>query len=89
MNQHFSELADLFPGCDARNKGDILQRAVEYIKQLKENEEKRTREKLPSEQAIQHLSQRNDKLEKDLERALWAAENLTENLKKACLKAKD
>ena len=61
------------------------QRAVQYIQQLKENEaqniEKWTLEKLLTEQAIQELSQRNEKLQKDLERAWREAETW----KKSCL----
>lgn len=60
------------PGCE-KNKGSILQRAVSYISQLKENEaqniEKWTLEKLLTEQAIQELSSSNDKLKQECERA--------------------
>lgn len=47
------------PGCE-KNKGSILQRAVQYIQQLKDNEEtnleKWTLEKMLTDQAIQELS---------------------------------
>lgn len=60
------------PGCE-KNKGSILQRAVSFITQLKENEaqnlEKWTLEKLLTEQAIQELSASNDKLKQECERA--------------------
>lgn len=59
------------PGCE-KNKGSILQRAVAFITQLKENEtqniEKWTLEKLLTEQAIAELSQSNDKLKQECER---------------------
>jgi bHLH factor len=57
-------LAKIVPGCE-KNKGSILQRAVQFITQLKENEqqniEKWTLEKLLTEQAITELSASCDK----------------------------
>ena len=86
INEGINELAKIVPGCE-KNKGSILQRAVQYIQQLKENEaqniEKWTLEKLLTEQAIQDLSQRNEKLTKDNERAWREAETW----KKACQQA--
>ena len=59
------------PGCE-KNKGSILQRAVSFISQLKENEtqniEKWTLEKLLTEQAINELSASNDKLKAEVDR---------------------
>ncbi|KAI1496738.1 hypothetical protein F5X99DRAFT_59097 [Biscogniauxia marginata] len=85
INEGINELAKIVPGCE-KNKGSILQRAVAFITQLKENEaqniEKWTLEKLLTEQAIQELSVSNDKLKQECERAyreltLWkqAAQN--------------
>jgi transcriptional regulator CBF1 len=72
INEGINELAKIVPGCE-KNKGSILQRAVSYITQLKENEaqniEKWTLEKLLTEQAIQELSTSNDKLKQECERA--------------------
>ncbi|KAI1128091.1 hypothetical protein F5Y10DRAFT_241548 [Nemania abortiva] len=72
INEGINELAKIVPGCE-RNKGSILQRAVSYILQLKQNEasniEKWTLEKLLTEQAIQELSSSNDKLKIECERA--------------------
>ncbi|KAI0128554.1 hypothetical protein BJ170DRAFT_682340 [Xylariales sp. AK1849] len=72
INEGINELAKIVPGCE-KNKGSILQRAVSFITQLKENEaqniEKWTLEKLLTEQAIQELSSSNDKLKKECERA--------------------
>lgn len=72
INQGIKELAALIPTNDT-NKAQILQRAVEYIKRLKENEnnniEKWTLEKLLTEQAVSELSASNDKLKQELERA--------------------
>jgi hypothetical protein len=72
INEGINELAKIVPGCE-KNKGSILQRAVQYIQQLKENEtqniEKWTLEKLLTEQAIQQLSQcmaRSRNLEEEL-----------------------
>ena len=71
------------PGCE-KNKGSILQRAVAFITQLKENEaqniEKWTLEKLLTEQAIAELSGSYDKLKEECERAWREAETW----KKAC-----
>ncbi|KAI1808549.1 hypothetical protein F4811DRAFT_246145 [Daldinia bambusicola] len=72
INEGINELAKIVPGCE-KNKGSILQRAVMFITQLKENEaqnlEKWTLEKLLTEQAIQELSASNDKLKQECERA--------------------
>ncbi|ATY67213.1 Helix-loop-helix DNA binding [Cordyceps militaris] len=71
INEGINELAKIVPGCE-KNKGSILQRAVNFISQLKENEqqniEKWTLEKLLTEQAITELSQSNDKLKQECER---------------------
>ncbi|KAK4099041.1 hypothetical protein N658DRAFT_517649 [Parathielavia hyrcaniae] len=71
INEGINELAKIVPGCE-KNKGSILQRAVAFITQLKENEtqniEKWTLEKLLTEQAIAELSQSNDKLKQECER---------------------
>lgn len=72
INQGIKELAALIPTNDT-NKAQILQRGVEYIKRLKENEnnniEKWTLEKLLTEQAVSELSASNEKLKQELERA--------------------
>ncbi|CAJ2507007.1 Uu.00g081930.m01.CDS01 [Anthostomella pinea] len=72
INEGINELAKIVPACE-KNKGQILQRAVAFITQLKENEaqniEKWTLEKLLTEQAIQELSASNDKLKQECERA--------------------
>ncbi|CAK7265529.1 basic helix-loop-helix protein [Sporothrix epigloea] len=71
INEGINELAKIVPGCE-KNKGAILQRAVVFITQLKENEtqniEKWTLEKLLTEQAIAELSASNDKLKVEVER---------------------
>lgn len=71
INEGINELAKIVPGCE-KNKGSILQRAVAFITQLKENEqqniEKWTLEKLLTEQAISELSTANDKLKSEVER---------------------
>ncbi|KAL0637215.1 basic helix-loop-helix protein [Maublancomyces gigas] len=86
INEGINELAKIVPGCE-KNKGSILQRAVQYIQQLKENEaaniEKWTLEKILTEQAISELSANNEKLQKECERAWREAETW----KKSCLQA--
>ncbi|CAG8742843.1 10286_t:CDS:2 [Funneliformis caledonium] len=58
INAGINDLAKIVPGCE-KNKGSILNRAVQYIQQLKENEaaniEKWTLEKLLTDQALQEL----------------------------------
>ncbi|KAL9123585.1 MAG: hypothetical protein Q9217_006996, partial [Psora testacea] len=72
INEGINELAKIVPGCD-KNKGAILQRGVQYITQLKDNEtrniEKWTLEKLLTDQAIQELSANIDKLKEELRKA--------------------
>lgn len=86
INEGINELAKIVPGCE-KNKGSILQRAVSFITQLKENEaqniEKWTLEKLLTEQAIAELSASNDKLKLECERA-WRE---VETWKKTCQSA--
>jgi len=71
INEGINELSKIVPGCE-KNKGSILQRAVAFITQLKENEaqniEKWTLEKLLTEQAIAELSASNDKLKQECAR---------------------
>ncbi|CAG8433697.1 11269_t:CDS:2 [Ambispora gerdemannii] len=68
INAGINELAKIVPGCE-KNKGSILNRAVQYIQQLKENEaaniEKWTLEKLLTDQAIQDLQAQLDMLKSD------------------------
>ncbi|CZT12664.1 probable CBF1-centromere binding factor 1 [Rhynchosporium agropyri] len=86
INEGINELSKIVPGCE-KNKGSILQRAVQFITQLKENEtqniEKWTLEKLLTEQAIAELSASNDKLKAECERA-WRE---VETWKKTCQSA--
>lgn len=69
INEGITELSRIVPGCE-KNKGSILQRAVAYIAQLKENEQKNiekwTLEKLLLDQAITELSASGDRLKADL-----------------------
>ncbi|KAI8854144.1 hypothetical protein BC829DRAFT_429375 [Chytridium lagenaria] len=83
INEGILELAKLVPDGD-KNKGRVIQRAIVYITQLRQNEaaqlEKWTLEKLLCEQAIQELHNSVDKyraenetLKKEMEKL--AAEN--------------
>lgn len=71
INQGIKELANLIQ-CNDTNKSQILQRAVDFIRRLKENEtnniEKWTLEKLITEQAVSELNGSNEKLKQELER---------------------
>lgn len=74
INEGINELAKIVPGCE-KNKGSILQRAVQYIQQLKDNEEsniqKWTMEKLCTEQAITALTLSLEKVRAELDHA-WS-----------------
>lgn len=69
INRGIDELAKVVPDCD-KHKGQILQRAVEYIKKLRDSEqqylEKMTLEKLLSEQTISELSNSVKSLKSEL-----------------------
>jgi thiol:disulfide interchange protein len=81
INEGINELAKIVPGCE-KNKGSILQRAVQYIGQLKEAEttnlEKWTLEKLLLDQAINELSQTCDRLKADYQKA-WQEKEAYKN----------
>lgn len=83
INQGIKELAALIPTPDT-NKAQILQRGIEFIRRLKENEnnniEKWTLEKLLTEQAVSELNASNEKLKAELERAYREIELLRRKL---------
>lgn len=83
INLGIKDLAQLIPTADT-NKAQILQRAVEFIRRLKENEnnniEKWTLEKLLTEQAVSELNASNEKLKSELERAYREIESLRHKL---------
>ncbi|KNE56480.1 hypothetical protein AMAG_02283 [Allomyces macrogynus ATCC 38327] len=60
INTGIAELAKIVPNCSDRNKGGILHRAVQYIQQLKEaeqrNAERWTLDKMLADQAINDLT---------------------------------
>jgi transcriptional regulator CBF1 len=70
INEGIHELSKIVPGCE-KNKGSILQRAVQYIGQLKENEqaniEKWTLEKLLFDQATSEMLASTDGLKAELD----------------------
>ena len=84
INEGINELAKIVPGCE-KNKGSILQRAVQYITQLRDNEtrniEKWTLEKMLTDQALSEVTSSLDKLKDDLHRARSSAEQY----KRICL----
>jgi transcriptional regulator CBF1 len=69
INEGISEISKIVPGCE-KNKGAILHRAVQFIAQLKENEqqniEKWSLEKLLLDQAITELSSTAERLKREL-----------------------
>lgn len=71
INEGINELAKIVPNCE-KNKGSILQKAVQFIQTLKANEtsniEKWTLEKLLTEQAIGELSVSNEKMKTECAR---------------------
>ncbi|KAL9596115.1 MAG: hypothetical protein Q9219_006014 [cf. Caloplaca sp. 3 TL-2023] len=72
INEGINELAKIVPGCE-KNKGSILQRAVEYITQLKDNEdraiEKYTQDKMLMEGVVNELTTSVNSLKNELDRA--------------------
>jgi len=92
INEGINELAKIVPNCE-KNKGSILQRGVQYITQLKDNEtrniEKWTLEKLLTDQAIAELSSSVDRLKNDLERTHREAERWRKTCQNAGLEPKD
>ena len=92
INEGINELAKIVPNCE-KNKGSILQRGVQYITQLKENEtrniEKWTLEKLLTDQAIAELSSSVDRLKNDLERAYREVERWKKTCQGAGLEPKE
>ncbi|KAL6712785.1 basic helix-loop-helix protein [Lecanora helva] len=91
INEGINELAKIVPNCE-KNKGSILQRGVQYITQLKENEtrniEKWTLEKLLTDQAIAELSSSVDRLKNDLDRAYREVERWKKTCQDAGLEPK-
>ncbi|CAG8721695.1 14207_t:CDS:2, partial [Acaulospora colombiana] len=85
INAGINELAKIVPGCE-KNKGSILNRAVQYIQQLKENEaaniEKWTLEKLLTDQTIQDLQTQMDMLRNENNRLRVELEELQGPTKK-------
>ncbi|KAK6496203.1 basic helix-loop-helix protein [Arthrobotrys musiformis] len=77
INEGINELAKIVPGCE-KNKGSILQRTVQYINELKEELKKvnndRGVEKMLTDQAMRDLTNVNDKLKAECERAWREAE---------------
>lgn len=86
INEGINELAKIVPGCE-KNKGSILQRAVQYITQLRDNEsrniEKWTFEKVLTDQALAELTSTVDKLRGDLRQT----RNDFERYRKICVDA--
>ena len=92
INEGINELAKIVPNCE-KNKGSILQRGVQYITQLKENEtrniEKWTLEKLLTDQAIAELSSSVERLKTELTAAYKEAERWKKMCRDAGLDPKD
>lgn len=74
INGHFQQIASIVPNCEKNdNKGRILQRAAEYIRQLQENEtslvHKYALEKLVTDQAISELNTKVQELKHQIDQA--------------------
>ncbi|MCJ1476854.1 basic helix-loop-helix protein [Lambiella insularis] len=74
INEGINELAKIVPGCE-KNKGSILQRAVNYIMDLKRQQDdfvdKRTMEKVVLEQALAELTNQIESYKEGMQKA-WA-----------------
>lgn len=85
INEGINELAKIVPGCE-KNKGSILQRAVQYITQLRESEskniEKWTLEKMLTDQAMAELTDSVVKLKEQLDHA-WNDVHRLETINRA------
>ena len=92
INEGINELAKIVPGCE-KNKGSILQRAVQYITQLRENEtrniEKWTLEKMLTDQALSEVTSSLDKFKDDLHRARSSAERYKQICRDNGIEVKD
>ena len=70
INEGINELAKTVPGCE-KNKGSILQRAVQYIQKLQDDQQANidrfTFERLISDQAITDLSGRLERMQREKE----------------------
>ena len=92
INEGINELAKIVPGCE-KNKGSILQRAVQYITQLRDNEtrniEKWTLEKMLTDQALSEVTGSLDKLKDDLHRARSSAERYKQRCHDNGIEVKD
>lgn len=79
INEGISELSKVVPGCE-KNKGSIVARAVQYIRQLRDaeatNVEKWTLEKLLADQACAELSGQLDQAKIEVESLRQELENL-------------
>lgn len=91
INEGINELAKIVPGCE-KNKGSILQRAVQYITQLRQNEtkniEKWTLEKLLTDQAMEELDSSRTKIKAELDRVTSENTSLKAQLRSRELDAK-
>lgn len=71
INEGINEISRLVPNCD-KNKGAILQRAIEYIQHLHEEKNGLTRrweqDNLTTTQAISEVSAQNSKLKNEVNR---------------------
>ncbi|KAJ3208627.1 basic helix-loop-helix protein [Dinochytrium kinnereticum] len=85
INEGITELAKIVPDGE-KNKGRVIQRAVQYINQLKQSEamqlEKWTLEKLLCEQAIQELHNNVDKLRAENDKLRAENDKLKRELKR-------
>ena len=84
INNAIKELQDLVPTSHT-NKAQIIKKASEYIRRLKDNEEallsKWTLEKIITDQAINELSISNDKLKSELSKAYREIEQQKSHIK--------
>lgn len=73
INEGINEIAKIVPNCE-KNKGSILQRAVEYIREFMQKEHNWSVEKGTLDTAVRELSFRFDKMKESAERA-WEESN--------------
>lgn len=77
INEGINELAKIVPECE-KNKGQILQRTVTYIRELQENQRQTSKssgvEKMVVEEALREVTLQNEKLKAEIQRSWREAE---------------
>lgn len=92
INEGINEIAKIVPGCE-KNKGSILQRAVQYITQLadekKDTQTKWAQESMISRHALDEISDQNNKIRDEANRRGEIAKKWLDRCREAGLSFED